>query len=84
MVRLAQMIWICSSMRAMAPMQRVEVAGLVRRVDRHPGEARLLEIEDLGRGHLLDERHVTYQNVRADSSSMASGVKPRSARMVGT
>ena len=49
----------------MTAMQAVEVAGLVRRVDRHPGKARLLEIENAGAGELLDEGHTLIEPPRA-------------------
>ena len=44
----------------MAPVQTVEVTRLVRGVHRHPGKARLLEIEDARRGESLSEIHVRF------------------------
>ena len=41
----------------MAPVQRVEVTRLVRRVHRHPGKARLLEIEHAGARQLRGDAH---------------------------
>jgi len=45
---------------AMTAMKAVEVAGLVRGMDWHPGEARLLEIEYACACELIDERHAAF------------------------
>src|SRR5205807_612395 len=42
---------------AMATMECVEVPRLVRRMNRHAGKTRLLEIEDLRARDVLDESH---------------------------
>jgi len=44
----------------MAAMKAVEVAGLVRRMHRHAGEPRLLEIEDARARELLKEGQRSY------------------------
>ena len=41
----------------MPAMEGVKVPRLVRRMHRHAGKARLLEIEDSSAGKLLDESH---------------------------
>src|SRR4051812_10234648 len=47
----------------MTPVQAVEIARLVRRMHRHPGEARLLEIEDTGPCDLLGQRHLRTRRI---------------------
>ena len=58
--------WTVGTIRiAMAAIERVEVSGLVRRMARHPGEARLLEVEDARARDLIGRASCRHQIVRA-------------------
>jgi hypothetical protein len=51
---------------AMAAVQRVEVSGLVRGMARHPGEARLLEVEDARPRDVIGQRHPVTRGCARD------------------